>query len=186
MWSGVFGVGVLGDRTLRLETDSPLPMPIAHIMRPRSIDASTIDALCRDSVPRAYLPVVAPPLAQGLADPGGEEQVLIARDRVGGAITGFSLFGVVPGTLGAGRIRAIGVAPLARRRGVGGALLNATCEALRAQGARFVLVELPDEPEARFLWALLEAADFREEDRASELVRPGVAMRYVRRDFASS
>jgi hypothetical protein len=45
------------------------------------------------------------------------------------------------------------------------------------------MVELPDDAESRFLWALLEASGFREEARAVELVRPSVAMRYVRKEL---
>ena len=99
-------------------------------------------------------------------------------------MTGFVLFGIVPGTQGAGRMRAVAVAPLARRRGVGRALVTAALHALDERGARFALVELPDEPLMRFLSALLDACGFSEESRAADLVRDGVAMRYLRREPA--
>ncbi len=147
-------------------------------------DAVALRELFQASVPQAYRPLVESPLFHALSVPDAEERLLLSRDRLAGAVTGFVLFGVVPGTLGAGRVRAVAIAPLARRRGVGRALLTAAVQALEERGARFVLVELPDEPAMRFLAALLEACGFTEESRAADLVRDGVAMRYIRRDFA--
>lgn len=148
---------------------------------PEPGDFAAVRALLDQSVPVSYRASIRPHLEQALRAPEGEEQLLLAHDRPGGAITGFVLFGIVPGTRGAGRVRAVAVAPLARRRGVGRALLRSACARLIAQHARFALAELPDEEQARFLWALLEAEGFAEEARAADLVRAGVAMRYVRK-----
>jgi ribosomal protein S18 acetylase RimI-like enzyme len=145
-------------------------------------DAISVREVVRASVPVLYLPLIEPFLEQGLTGHSAEETVLVSRDREAGAITGVAVVGIVAGTLGAGRIRGVCVAPLARRRGVGRALLNESMEVLTESGARFALVELADEPEMRFLSALLEAGGFAEEARAADLVRDGVAMRYLRRE----
>jgi ribosomal protein S18 acetylase RimI-like enzyme len=158
-------------------------MPASVIERPTSHDAVVLHEVLRTSVPEAYRPLVEPPVSRAFDDPDGEERILLARDRPGGAVTGFVLFGIVPGTLGAGRVRAVAIAPLARRRGVGRALLTAAVQALDGRGARFVLVELPDDPPMRFFTALLDACGFVEEARAEDLVRNGVAMRYLRREL---
>lgn len=161
-------------------------MPDPFIAPPTSHDALVLLELMAASIPSAYHALIAPPLSRSLHETNGEELLLLARDRAAGAVTGFVLFGVVPGTLGAGRVRAVAVAPLARRRGVGRALLTAALSDLEARGARFALVELPDEPGMRFLAALLDACGFTEESRAADLVRDGVAMRYLRRDLSPS
>lgn len=153
---------------------------------PIAEDARAVRELAETGVPTRYRPVLREHLERALHNTDGDERLLLSRDRPNGAITGFVLFGVVPGTLGAGRIRGIAVGPMARRRGVGRALLTAACGELRELGARFVLVELPDDDESRFLWALLQAHGFREESRAAELVRPNVDMRYVRLELDGS
>ncbi|MFN8574994.1 MAG: GNAT family N-acetyltransferase [Gemmatimonadaceae bacterium] len=158
-------------------------MTESHVTPALPSDADAVRALLATGVPASYRSLLHEHLERALIGTDREEHLLVSRDRPAGAVTGFALFGIVPGTIGAGRLRGIAIAPLARRRGVGRALLTAACRELQAVGARFVLVELPDEPEARFLWALLEAHDFREEARAAELVRPGVDMRYVRREL---
>lgn len=158
-------------------------MPDVVISKANVVEASLVREILLTGVPSLYRGMVAQPLELALQDPNGEEQLLIARDRPAGAITGFVLFGIVPATAGAGRIRCVAIAPLARRRGVGRALLQAACDELASRGARFAMVELPDDAESRFLWALLEASGFREESRAVELVRPDVAMRYVRKEL---
>ena len=153
------------------------------ISRATPDDAATLTELLKACVPEVYRPLIERPLADALSAPSEEEVLLLSRDRIAGAVTGFVLCGVIPGTLGAGRIRAVAVAPLARRRGVGRDLLTAAVSALEKLGARFVLVELPDDPAMRFLAALLDTGGFAEESRAADLVRDGVAMRYIRRNL---
>jgi predicted N-acetyltransferase YhbS len=161
-------------------------MPPVSVEQPTGSDADALQELCRASVPESFRLLVEPHLRTALAS-DEEERLLIARDRAGhGAVTGFALYGIVPGTLGAGRVRGVAVTPLARRRGVGLALLQGACDDLRRLHARFVLVELPDDPRMRFFEALLIAGGFTEESRAADLVAPGVAMRYVRRDFPAA
>ncbi|MBV6521745.1 MAG: hypothetical protein MNPFHGCM_01889 [Gemmatimonadaceae bacterium] len=130
----------------------------------------------------AYHPLLVPHLTEGLAALGSE-RILVSRDGVVGTVTGFAIFGIVPGTEGAGRVRAIAVGPQARRRGLGRMLMNSALETLRNRNARFVLVELPDDPLLRRFESLLSSSGFVEETRAADLVRDGVAMRYLRRYF---
>jgi GNAT superfamily N-acetyltransferase len=148
------------------------------------VDRDAILELLEASVPVAFRAPVREPLEVALSDAPSDERCLVARDRSGGAITGFALFGFVAGAAGAGRLRATGVAPLARRRGVGRALVESVVAELRDEGARFVIAELADAPEMRFVSVLLEACGFAEESRANDLVRDGVAMRYLVRRLA--
>lgn len=145
------------------------------------VEVAALPELIGAGVPAIYSEVVVPHTQSAARNLEGEERILVARDRPGGAVTGFVLYGLVPGTSGAGRIRAVIVAPLARRRGVGRALLEAACDALERMSARFVMMELPDEPLMTFLTALIVTCGFAEEARAADLVAPGVAMRYFRR-----
>ena len=102
-----------------------ISMPLATItqrMRALAGGDKTIDvpyAAKQDEIgdlARSFRELIEEPLRAAL---GGsvEELCTVSRDREGGALTGFVLFGFVPGAEGAGRIRAVGVAPLARRRG---------------------------------------------------------------------
>jgi ribosomal protein S18 acetylase RimI-like enzyme len=156
-------------------------MPTPVIEPATAADLAVLDALLEDAVPAVWRAVLRGPLHRAIRAPGPEERALVARDRLGGAAAGFALFGEVAGARGAGRLRVVAVAPLARRRGVGRALVDGVVVALRESGARFVLAEVPDEPDARCFAVLLEGCGFHEEARAADLVREGVAMRYVRR-----
>jgi GNAT superfamily N-acetyltransferase len=148
------------------------------------IDRDAVLELFEASVPVVFRDVVREPLLAAFGDTPDEERCLVARDRSGGAITGFALYGFVAGAAGAGRLRAAGVAPMARRRGVGLALVENVVAELRDDGARFVIAELADAPEMRFVSVLLDACGFAEEARAADLVREGVAMRYLVRRLA--
>jgi ribosomal protein S18 acetylase RimI-like enzyme len=146
-------------------------------------DREAVLALFEASVPVVFRDLLEEPLRAALRG-SDEELCAVARDREAGALTGFVLFGFVAGADGAGRIRAVGVAPLARRRGVGRALVETAVAELRDQGARLVLVELPDTDEAHFVSVLLAACQFEEEARAARLVSDGIDMRYVVRRLA--
>lgn len=147
-------------------------------------DRDAVLELLEASVPVLFREVVREPLVAALGETSDDERCLVARDRSGGAITGFALYGFVAGAAGAGRLRAAGVAPMARRRGVGRALVETVVAELRDDGARFVIAELADAPEMRFVSVLLDACGFGEEARASDLVRDEMAMRYLVRRLA--
>ena len=116
----------------------------------------------------------------GAVDEEGEYHGFVAE--VGGQVVGVVVFGLVSGSQGAGSIYAAAVDPHARRRGVGGALVQAASAALARLGARFVIVEVPDDPAATAPFVeLLVASGFAETARVPDLYRDGVALAFWRR-----
>ena len=104
--------------------------------------------------------------------------------EIGGRVVGVGIFGLVAGSQGAGTMYAAAVDRGARRRGIGRALVRAAADSLAARGARFVIVEVPDDPAAtaRFV-ELLAASGFGETARVPDLYRDGVALAFWRRDL---
>jgi ribosomal protein S18 acetylase RimI-like enzyme len=103
---------------------------------------------------------------------------------LGDEIAGVIVFGIFGGTSGAGRLHFVVVESGARRAGVARALVEAALDALRTDGARFVLAELPDDPHAlpdarTFLLAL----GFVQESRVEDFYRDGVALSFLRREL---
>lgn len=117
-------------------------------------------------------------------EPGAEYRALVAE--AGGAVVGVAIHGLVPGTVGAGALHTAAVAAGERRRGVGRALVDAAAAALAALGARFAIAELADDPSLGSAAALLAAAGFDEEARVADLVRDGVALRFLRRPLGGA
>lgn len=112
----------------------------------------------------------------------GEYRALVAIDDT--MVRGAVVYGMVAGALGAGMLHGIAVAREWRRRGTGLALTDAACAALAESGARVVIAELPDEAVLSDVHALLASAQLREEARAPDLVRDGVAIVFRRRELA--
>jgi len=114
------------------------------------------------------------------ADAPSEERRGLVWERAG-RVTGVLVYGVFAGTVGAGRLHLVLVAPAARRAGVGTALLERAMGRLRAEGARFLLAEVPDDAATCGGYrSFLMARDFFEEARVPDLVRDGVAMTFLR------
>jgi ribosomal protein S18 acetylase RimI-like enzyme len=112
--------------------------------------------------------------------PDGPYQGIVAEH--GGRVVGVGVFGLMSGSSGAGTMYAAAVEPAYRRAGVGRALLERAASLLAAQGARFVLVEVPDDPAASAGFvALLRDAGFSETARIPDLYRDGVALAFWRR-----
>jgi ribosomal protein S18 acetylase RimI-like enzyme len=110
-----------------------------------------------------------------------EYRAIVAHDE--GALVGLVVFGETAGARGAGRIYVVVVDAAARRRGIATALLEAACHDLGARGARFVAIELPEDPHVeRGRW-LADRGGFREEARVSDYVREGVGLVFLRRDL---
>ena len=115
-----------------------------------------------------------------LVTPGGEYQALVCTR--GTELLGTALFGLVAGAEGAGAIHAVTVHPTHRREGVGRALVDAATQALRRLGARFALVELPDDPAVLpGLRDVLVKNGYEEIARVPHLYRDGVALTFLRR-----
>ena len=120
--------------------------------------------------------VLAPsPDAHALASTLGE--------RLEGAI----VYGFFGGASGAGRVQIVAVVGDARRAGAGAAMMREALAALRDEGARFVLAELPDDsyvlPGAR---EFLESFGFREESRVNDFYRDGLALSFMRLELVGS
>jgi ribosomal protein S18 acetylase RimI-like enzyme len=115
--------------------------------------------------------------------PDSESRALACVD--GDAMHGVAAFGAFAGADGAARLHFVVVGETSRREGIGRALVEAAIARLRAEGARFVLAELPDDslalPHAR---DFLSRLDFREEGRVENFFRDGVSLAFLRRDIA--
>jgi L-amino acid N-acyltransferase YncA len=105
--------------------------------------------------------------------------LVIARD---GTVAAMALFGSVGGAFGVVRIHAAVVAP-GVGTDVGARLVDAVAAAARAEHARMLVAELPDDPAVGATRALFLAAGFREEARVPDFYRDGVALSFLRRDL---
>jgi ribosomal protein S18 acetylase RimI-like enzyme len=132
----------------------------------------------RDTV---YLGGALDALRTAVDAPGADGRALafIRGERMEGVI----VFGFFAGANGAGRLQLAVVDEGSRRARVGRALAEEAFALLRAEGARFVLAELPEDeralPGAR---AFLEALEFCLESRVEDFLRDGVALAFMRRD----
>ena len=110
---------------------------------------------------------------------GEHRALVIARD---GTVAAMALFGAVAGAFGVVRIHAAVVAP-GVGDDVGARLLAAVAAAARAEGARMLVAELPDDPAVGSIRALLTATGFHEEARVPDFYRDGVALSFLRQEL---
>ena len=110
-----------------------------------------------------------------------EHRAIVAHDA--DVLVGLIVFGETAGAHGAGRIYFIAVDERARGRGVATTLLEAACRDLRERGARFVAIELPEDPHLVGGRAVAHRAGFYEEARVSDYMGPGVGLALLRRDW---
>jgi ribosomal protein S18 acetylase RimI-like enzyme len=102
----------------------------------------------------------------------------------GDEIEGVIVFGIFGGTSGAGRLHFVIVESRARRVGAARALVDAAIDVLRADNARFVLAELPDDPhDLPDACAFLHALGFVQESRVEDFYRDGIALSFLRREL---
>ncbi len=119
-------------------------------------------------------------LESAVRAPGPDARVL-AVER-GGVIEGVLVFGTFAGTMGAGRLHFVAVSERARRLGIGRALVDSAVIHLKERAARFLLVELPDDPRALpCARAFLAALGFHEESRVEDLFRDAIGLSLMRR-----
>lgn len=109
-----------------------------------------------------------------------EYRALIASDET--AVAGLIVFGETAGARGAGRIYLIAVHAHTRRRGIATALAEAACRDLTERGARFVIIELPDDQRLAGARLAAEHAGFREEGRVADYLSDGVSLLLLRRN----
>jgi ribosomal protein S18 acetylase RimI-like enzyme len=115
---------------------------------------------------------------------GGDDEARSLVAVRGGELVGLVVYGLVAGAQGAGRLHLVLVTASARLAGVGLSLCDAAAEALRRDGARLVVAEVPDDAATAAGRELLRRAGFREEGRIPDFHRDGVALLLLRRDLA--
>jgi ribosomal protein S18 acetylase RimI-like enzyme len=108
---------------------------------------------------------------------------IVALDGVG--VAGVVLYGAIAGAEGAGRLNLVAIEHGKRMRGVATLLVEAAIDALRAEGKRFVTVELPDDPDLAESKSLLGRCGFQVESRVADYFRDGVDLAILRRDLRS-
>lgn len=106
--------------------------------------------------------------------------LVVARD---GTVAALALFGAVAGTEGAAKLHVALLSPGVSATDVGARLLDAVAATMRGEGARFLLAELPDDPAVGRVVELLRGCGFREEGRAPDFYRDGVALVFWRREL---
>lgn len=123
-------------------------------------------------------------LDAALRSPSDEHRVIVACDA--NTLVGLIVFGETAGAVGAGRVYFVAVDASVRRRGIATTLIDAACSELRSRGARFVGVELAEDPRLDAARALAERTGFRREGAVSDYVRDGIGLAFLRRDFGAA
>ena len=118
-------------------------------------------------------------LSGAVESPSAEMRALAAG--VGGELAGVVVYGMVAGTLGAGRVYLVAVTAGARLRGVATRLVDSAGAELEREGARFVLAEMPHDPRLAPGRELLLRSGFAEESRVPDFYADGVALTFLRR-----
>jgi ribosomal protein S18 acetylase RimI-like enzyme len=148
----------------------------------RSLLAHAVLLVERALADTPYLDGALDALKSAVSARGADGRALASmrEERLEGVI----VFGFFGGANGAGRVQLAVTDEWARRTHVGTELIDEAITLLRADGARFVLAELPDDPRA-LLGAreFLESASFREESRVDDFYRIGVALSFMRREL---
>ncbi len=160
----------------------------------RASERPSIELISRSQLPRArlvvehalhgtaYLDGALEALDAAVRAPGADGRALASTHD--GEMEGVIVFGFFGGAHGAGRLQLAAVEGGSRCKHVGRALVDAAITLLRAEGARFVLAELPDDeralPGAR---AFVEALGFRAESRIQDFYRDGIGLSFMRREL---
>ena len=150
----------------------PLRSPDGHAAR--EMVGTELDRTPYKETPQAAL-------ESALDRPGAEYCGVVAV--AGHELAGLILYGLVAGTVGAGRIYLVAVTASARLRGVATTLIDAATRDLKRHHARFAVVEFPDDPMLAAGKALLQRAGFGEVARVKDYFRDGVDLTFLRRDL---
>lgn len=108
-----------------------------------------------------------------------ESRIMVAEHD--GEVIGCVLFGEVAGAMGTARIHFVAVTTSVRACGVGSALCDSAVAELTEQGARSVVVELPDERAFTAGRALLARCGFEETAKIADYFRDGVGLLILQR-----
>lgn len=103
--------------------------------------------------------------------------LVIARD---GTVAGLVLFGTIAGSVGGARLHTAALAPGVEADDVGERLMRAAVTALRAEGARYISADVPDDPAIGAIVSLLRETGFEEEARVPDFYREGVALAFLK------
>lgn len=106
--------------------------------------------------------------------------LVIERD---GTVAALALFGSVAGATGVQKLHAAVFVPSVSAEDVGQRMVRAVLDGARAEGARLVVAELPDDPAVGQVRALLASEGFEEEARVPDFYRDGVALTLLRRQL---
>ena len=132
-----------------------------------------------------YLDGAIEALHAAIAWPSTDARALASM--VDARIDGVVVFGCFGGASGAGRLQIVAVERVERRAGVGAALVREALAALRADGARFALAELPDDALALVgAREFLESLGFVEESRVEDFYCDGIALSFMRRELGAA
>ncbi|MEO8193873.1 MAG: GNAT family N-acetyltransferase [Gemmatimonadales bacterium] len=120
-------------------------------------------------------------LRDAVANPKGEHRACVAiRDA---ELIGFGTYGIIAGSLGAGVLYSILVAPRSRRAGIGERILVHIRSELGEAGTRVIFAEVPGDPYVMRYRALLISHGFVEETRIDDYYRDGVPQIISRLDL---
>ncbi len=162
-----------------------IPAPPPTIRTLRAGDAAEVRALVLPELERSRYPG-APRAALDAVldgtDPDSRALVAVREQRLIGVV----IHGTIAGSLGAGRLQLIVIAPASRRAGVAIALIDAAAGDLRHAGARFVTVEMPDDIELAPAMALLARTGFHIEASVRDFFRDGVDLAVFRRELGGA
>jgi ribosomal protein S18 acetylase RimI-like enzyme len=158
------------------------PDPGLVIRAYRPDDAASMRRLAMPEIERSHYRSGPRSAIDGLVagtDPDAHALVAVQD----GAVVAFVLHGMIAGSEGASRVQLIVTDAHVRRRGIARRLVEAAVERLRDAGARFVAVELPDDPALAPALGLLDRSGFRIEARVAGFYRDDVDLLIGRRDL---
>lgn len=117
-----------------------------------------------------------------LAERGDSEvrSLVIERD---GTVAALALFGPVAGAAGTWKLYSLLLAERVEPRQVGGAMIDAIVAAVKEDGGRLLMAEMPADPALGKSLTLLRAKGFRQEGRIPDYFRDEVALLFLRRDM---
>ena len=148
----------------------------------RSLLAHAVLLVERALTDTPYLDGALDALRSAVSAPGADGRALASMREE--QLEGVIVFGFFGGANGAGRVQLAVTDDWARRTHVGTALMDEAITLLRADGARFVLAELPDDPRALSGRARFSSrSSFRQESRVEDFYRDGVALSFMRREL---